>query len=302
MIDGLPQSVLVTLIRKLAPFALCGTVSVLYRFVLFVSISIMHQFSNITYIGHATLLIEINGVRLLTDPILSRRISGFLRRHHLIPHAGEMGEIDAVLLSHMHHDHLHIPSLQLVGRKTHIVAPTGTATFLRRKGFGNVTELAVGQRTWIGSVSIEATYAVHAGRRPPFGPTADCIGFLIDGSHRLYFAGDTDLFPDMDTLGDNLDLALLPVWGWGPTLGTGHMDPERAAEALTLLQPRMAIPIHWGTLHPLGMGWWQPNFLTTPPHRFVEHARTLAPQVDVQIVEPGQGLDLAYLQQLNGLA
>ncbi|MCB0123992.1 MAG: MBL fold metallo-hydrolase [Caldilineaceae bacterium] len=261
----------------------------------------MHQFSNITYIGHATLLIETNGVRLLTDPILSHRISGFLRRHHLIPRAGEVGEIDAVLLSHMHHDHLHIPSLELVGRQTRIIAPAGTAAFLRRKGFRHVTELVVGQRTWVGAVSIEATYAVHAGRRPPFGPTADCIGFLIDGAYRVYFAGDTDLFPDMEQVGSELDLALLPVWGWGPTLGTGHMDPARAAEALTLLQPRMAIPIHWGTLHPLGMGWWQPNFLTSPPERFREHARTLAPDVDVHIVAPGQGVDLAYLHHLNGL-
>lgn len=263
---------------------------------------IMHQLSNITYIGHATLLIEINGVRLLTDPILSRRISGFLRRHHLIPHAGEVGEIDAVLLSHMHHDHLHIPSLELVGRETRIVAPEGTAAFLRRRGFPNVTELKVGQRAWVQNVSIEATYAVHAGRRPPFGPTADCIGFLIDGSYRLYFAGDTDLFPDMEELRHSLDLALLPVWGWGPTLGTGHMDPERAAEALTLLQPRMAIPIHWGTLHPLGLGWLQPDFLTAPPYRFRERAHALAPDVDIQIIEPGQGIDLAYLHRLNSLA
>jgi L-ascorbate metabolism protein UlaG (beta-lactamase superfamily) len=261
----------------------------------------MNQASRITYIGHATLLVEINGIRLLTDPILSRRISGFLRRHHLLPNTDAVGQIDAVLLSHMHHDHLHIPSLELVGRETRLIAPAGTAAFLKRKGFTNVTELAVGQRTWVGPVSIEATYAVHAGRRPPFGPTADCVGFLIDGAYRVYFAGDTDLFPDMEQVGSGLDVALLPVWGWGPTLGTGHMDPMRAAEALTLLRPRMAVPIHWGTLHPLGMGWWQPNFLSTPPQRFVDHARLVAPEVDVQIVPPGQRFDLNYLQYQNGV-
>ena len=256
----------------------------------------MNQNATITYIGHATLLIEINGVRLLTDPILSHNISGFLRRHHLLPRTRRVGRVDAVLLSHMHHDHLHLPSLQFIGRKTPLIAPVGTARFLERKGFPNVTELAVGQRTWVESVSIEATYAVHAGRRPPFGPTADCIGFLIDGTHRIYFAGDTDLFPDMTQMSHGLDLALLPVWGWGPTLGAGHLDPQRAAEALTLLRPRMAVPIHWGTLHPLGMGWWQPNFLTTPPHRFAEHAGIVAPNVDVQIVAPGHDLNLARLQ------
>ena len=86
--------------------------------------------------------------------------------------------------------------------------------------------------------------------------------------------------------------------GWGPTLGTGHMDPQRAAEALQLLRPRMAMPIHWGTLHPLGMGWWQPNFLSMPPQRFAEHARLMAPKVDVQIVSPGQRFDLDYLQSM----
>lgn len=247
----------------------------------------------ITYIGHATLLLELDGVRLLTDPILLRRISGFLRRHHLLPSTGEVGPVDAVLLSHMHHDHLHIPSLQMIGRQTHLIVPVGTGAFLKRKGFTNITELAIGQQTRIGSVTIEATYAVHAGRRPPFGPTADCIGFMVEGRQRIYFAGDTDLFADMQHLGVNLDLALLPVWGWGPTLGTGHMDPHRAAESLALLQPRVAIPIHWGTLHPLGMGWWQPDFLTAPPHRFAAHARAVAPGVNVQIVPPGQTLALA---------
>ncbi len=247
----------------------------------------------VTYIGHATLLLEIDGIRLLTDPILLRRISGFLRRHHLLPSTGTVGAVDAVLLSHMHHDHLHIPSLQMIGRQTHLIAPVGTKSFLRRKGFHHVTELTVGESVQLGNVTIAATEAVHAGRRPPFGPTADSVGFLIAGSQRLYFAGDTDLFPDMATFAPALDLALLPVWGWGPTLGTGHMDPHRAAEALTLLNPRVAVPIHWGTLHPLGMGWWQPNFLTAPPHRFAAHARVVAPTVNVQIVEPGQALELA---------
>jgi L-ascorbate metabolism protein UlaG (beta-lactamase superfamily) len=120
---------------------------------------------------------------------------------------------------------------------------------------------------------------------------------MVSGSQRIYFAGDTDLFPEMETLGDQLDVALLPVWGWGPTLGAGHMTPERAAEALALLQPTLAIPIHWGTLHPWGMGWWQPDFLSTPPYLFANHARTVAPAVQVQIVKPGQ--TFAHRQALS---
>lgn len=251
----------------------------------------MSATASVTYIGHATLLIEIDGVRLLTDPILSPHVNGFLRRHHLLP-AAEVTGVDAILISHLHHDHLHLPSLQLVGAETLLIVPVGSAAMLRRRGFHQVIELEVGARTWVKGVSIQATYAVHAGRRPPFGPTADCLGFLVNGTHRIYFAGDTDLFAEMAGLGDGLDLALLPVWGWGPTLGAGHMDPLRAAEALTLLQPRLAMPIHWGTLHPVGMGWWQPRFLTTPPHQFADYARALAPAVTVQIVPPGQALEL----------
>jgi L-ascorbate metabolism protein UlaG (beta-lactamase superfamily) len=246
----------------------------------------------ITYVGHATLLIEIDGVRLLTDPILAPHVNGFLRRHHLLP-ATAVDGVDAILISHLHHDHLHLPSLQLMGPETLIIVPPGSATMLRRRGFPNVVELAVGAVHWVKGISIQATYAVHGGRRPPFGPTADCLGFLINGTQRIYFAGDTDLFAQMEGIGAGLDLALLPVWGWGPTLGAGHMDPLRAAEALTLLRPRLAMPIHWGTLHPLGMGWWQPRFLTKPPQQFADYARALAPAVCVQIVPPGQTLELS---------
>ena len=81
----------------------------------------------------------------------------------------------------------------------------------------------------------------HTGKRHPFGPAADTLGYLIEGRHTIYFSGDTDLFPEMAELAGTLDVALLPVWGWGPNLGKGHMDPYRAAEALKLLQPS-AIP------------------------------------------------------------
>ncbi len=245
----------------------------------------------VTYIGHATLLLEIDGVRLLTDPILAPHVNGFLRRHHLLP-AVTVAAVDAILISHLHYDHLHLPSLQQLGRKTLLIVPVGSAAMLRRRGFPHVIELAVGAQTWVKGLAIQATAAVHAGRRPPFGPTAACLGFLVNGSQRIYFAGDTDLFAAMADLHEGLDLALLPVWGWGPTLGAGHMDPWRAAKALTLLRPRMAMPIHWGTLHPLGLGWGQPHFLTKPPQQFAAYARALAPTVKVQIVPPGQTLAL----------
>src|SRR5262249_62274960 len=90
----------------------------------------------------------------------------------------------------------------------------------------------------------------HAARRLPGAP-ADGLGFVLEG---VYFAGDTDLFDGMADIGAvGLDVALLPIWGWGPRLPRGHLDPERAAEATRLLAPRVVIPIHWGTYLRVGM-------------------------------------------------
>ena len=253
---------------------------------------IMSSVARLTYIGHATLLIEMDGVRLLTDPILGRSVGGFLLRQQGLVVA-PLQAVDAVLISHLHLDHFDLPSLRLLDRATLVIAPRGTAALLRRQGFTQVVELGIGEKTYVHNVMIEATYADHGGGRPPFGPTAHCLGYVIRGTQQIYFAGDTDLFPGMSDWGSQLDLALLPVWGWGPRLGVGHMTPERAAQALTLLQPTVAIPIHWGTLNPWGMGWWRPSFLSAPPHLFAHYARTLAPAVQIEIVEPGKTLSLS---------
>jgi L-ascorbate metabolism protein UlaG (beta-lactamase superfamily) len=199
-----------------------------------------------------------------------------------------------VLISHLHFDHLDLPSLRLLGRQTHLIAPRGSGTWLQKQGFSQVEEIGVGQTTTVKGVTIRATYAEHARQRHPFGPTADCLGFIIDGAYRLYFAGDTDLFPEMDSLADQLDVALLPVWGWGPILGKGHMDPLRAAQTLPLLRPRLAIPIHWGSLHPWGITPFKPRYLIRPPHDFVHYAARLAPEVKTLILLPGHEISLAH--------
>ncbi len=154
---------------------------------------------------------------------------------------------DIVVISHLHWDHLDLPSIrQLVGDPI-VVVPMGAGELLRRNGATSVVEMVPGDTATFGGVRVTATKAVHRGFRPPFGPDAPSLGFVLeDPDRRIYFAGDTDIFPEMAELGE-LDLALLPIWGWGPRLGPGHMDPYRAAEALKLLRPRVAVPIHWGT-------------------------------------------------------
>ena len=160
---------------------------------------------------------------------------------------------------------------------------------MRAAGFGDVREIAVGgervgrQRRRPGRAR-RSTRAI--GRRS--GPTAPPLGFVVRGSRTVYFAGDTDLFDGMGDLGEPIDLALIPVWGWGPTLGRGlHLDPMRAAQALRLIRPRAAVPIHWGTYWPHALGRVFPERLVEPPAAFVEYAAELAP--DVQMVPTAVG-------------
>jgi L-ascorbate metabolism protein UlaG (beta-lactamase superfamily) len=245
----------------------------------------------IVFLGHATVLIELDGVRLLTDPLLRNRVA-HLRRQTPSPGASATAEIDAVLISHMHQDHLDLASLRLLGRDTPLLVPVGAGEWLRRRGFTSVTELSVGETENVGTLTFTAVKARHDGRRRPRGPRADSIGYLVRGGRAIYFAGDTELIEDdpnlLSALDVALDVALLPVGGWGPTLGPGHMDPRDAARAARLLKPRLAIPIHWGTLLPIGLGRRHRPGLAEPARLFARNVARLAPGVEVRILAPGE--------------
>ena len=247
--------------------------------------------ATVTYVGHSTVLVAMDGTRLLTDPLLRGRVA-HLRRRATVDRQ-ELGDLDAVLVSHAHYDHLDLPSLDSIGRATPMVVPRGIGTLLRRRGFADVTELDVGERVTIGALTVEATFAVHDGGRGPLGARGAALGFVLAGSSRVYFAGDTDIFDGMEALGDALDLALVPIWGWGPSLGKGHLDPEGAARAVALLRPRIVVPIHWGTYHPIYLGLRAvPAFLRSPPVRFVEATAAAAPGVEIRVLLPGESLEL----------
>jgi L-ascorbate metabolism protein UlaG (beta-lactamase superfamily) len=242
----------------------------------------------IVWIGHSTVLIEGDGARILTDPLLRSRIAHVRRVTEQPPPID--GELDAVLLSHVHHDHLDFPSLGLV-RARRIVVPRGAGRLLERRGFENVVELEEGQELSVGSLTVLATHAEHDARRWPYGTVVPALGYLIGSSAQLYFAGDTDLFEGMVELGLGLDVALLPIDGWGPRVGPGHLDPRRAAEALRLLTPRVAVPIHWGTYRRIGLH-GDVARLRERAELFKRLAAELAPEVDVRILMPGEGLEL----------
>lgn len=243
-----------------------------------------------TYLGHATALIEASGTRLLTDPLLRSSLMGVLRRRHGRPEVETRG-LDGVLISHVHHDHLDLPSLRRLDRGTPLVVPRGAGALVARKGFTAVHEIAAGEVVELGSLRVEATPAVHLTSRRG-AEHADCLGYLVgDGKVSAYFAGDTEQFDGMAGIGaTGLDLALLPIGGWGPTLGSGHMDPGQAAAALELLRPRLAVPIHWGTYTPIGAPRIWPWMAHSPATSFAEQARRAAPDTEVVILAPGESV------------
>jgi L-ascorbate metabolism protein UlaG (beta-lactamase superfamily) len=247
----------------------------------------------VTYVGHATVLVEIDGVRLLTDPVLRRRV-GPLRRHGAPPDPRLTEHVDAVLISHLHHDHADVPSLRRLSRTVPVLAAPGAGDFLDRLGFSGVRELAPGDSGDVGGVRITATDANHPAGGRRFERASQAIGFELAGQRRIYFAGDTDLFDGMEEIGGGgLDLALLPIWGWGTSIGAGHLDPERAARAAALLSAKLVVPIHWGTLYPFGLAQLRPGPLRSPPSQLAAWMRDLAPQSELRVLAPGEATSLA---------
>ncbi len=239
-----------------------------------------HHSDRVTWLGHATVLIETGGARLLTDPVLRDRVM-HLKRHGATP--ARPGRIDAALVSHLHRDHLDKPSLR--GLSTTAIAPVGSTKYLPA-GY-RVHEVAPGDTVDVG-VTVEAVPAWHDGRRRP-GPGAevlDTLGFLVNG---VWFAGDTDFDPAMEALRGRVDCALIPIWGWGPSLGPGHLDPAGAARVIDLIAPRIAVPIHWGTFLPLGLGRRHQRLLTDPPHEF---AAAVTGTTRIELVAPGGSVEL----------
>jgi L-ascorbate metabolism protein UlaG (beta-lactamase superfamily) len=235
----------------------------------------------LTWLGHSTVLLELGGARLLTDPVLRPRVA-HLRRTVALP--GAVGRLDGILLSHGHHDHLDLPTLRRLDRSAPVLAPPDSAWALRFARHP-VRRVVPGDELELGGVRVRVVPAAHDGRRVPVGGATSAVGFVAAG---VYFAGDTEPFPEMAAMAGTLDAALLPVAGWGPKVGPGHMDPREAAEAAAMLRPATAVPIHWGTYRRIGH-----TAQGHPAREFAEHAARLAPDVRITVLEPGEALELS---------
>ncbi|MEU8714997.1 MBL fold metallo-hydrolase [Streptomyces sp. NPDC048663] len=249
----------------------------------------------ITWWGHATCTIEDSGVRLLTDPLFARRLA-HLRRRRGAPPPAAARHADLVLVSHLHADHLHVPSLAGLAPGTRLLVPRGApraVPALRRLRQLRITEVGVGDEIPVGPLLVRVVPARHDGRRLPVGPhRSPALGYVVEGAARTYFAGDTGLFDEMAEAVGPVDVALLPVGGWGPHLGEGHLDAGRAARALAQLEPRSAVPVHYGTYWPIGMDGVRPHEFHAPGDEFVRLAAEYAPGVAVHKLGHGEGVRL----------
>jgi L-ascorbate metabolism protein UlaG (beta-lactamase superfamily) len=244
----------------------------------------------LTYVGHATVLAELSDARVLTDPLFGAGIL-HVRRRVPVPVVEDLGPITAILISHAHRDHLDHRSLRRLPADCPLIVPAGCGASARSGGAREVIELVEGERVPVGDIVVEAVHATHDGRRNPWGPPVAALGYILDGPVSVYFAGDTDLFAGMSDLADRVDVALLPVGGWGPRIPAGHLDPDRAAEAVARIRPTIAVPIHWGTLRAWGAQ--RGRDPVAPARSFAEAVGRVAPATEVRILMPGQRLGLS---------
>ncbi|MCV2394830.1 MBL fold metallo-hydrolase [Actinotalea sp. M2MS4P-6] len=250
----------------------------------------------LTWWGHASVLVVLEGISVVADPVLRARPG--LLRHVAPPPSVAWQRPDAVVLSHLHHDHCDLPSLRALDAPV-VLAPLGAGAWLRRKGVRPAQEAAIGETVRIRhGGTVTTVRAEHHGRREPFGPVAESVGHIVAGRRTAtWLAGDTALFDGMRDLPELaprgvIDLAVVPIWGWGPNLGPGHMDPDQAAQAVAMVRARHAVPVHWGSLHPAGMHWAMSHHLHTPGWRFAEAVSRHSPQTEVHLLAHGDTIAL----------
>jgi L-ascorbate metabolism protein UlaG (beta-lactamase superfamily) len=241
--------------------------------------------ATVTWVGHATVLVEVDGVRIITDPALTSRMVHLRRRRP----APDIGRVDAVLVSHVHMDHLHLRSMQRLGSVPRLVVPAGAEALVSSVAADDLHPVRPGDELEVAAgISVEVVHAEHGCRRGPHSKVvAQPVGYVIRiGAARIYFAGDTDLFDAMDDLGP-IDVALLPIWGWGPSLGEKHLDPLSAATATRRIAPDRVVPIHWGTYSPLRPMRGDPPWLERPLDSFRTALAGEGHEHRLLAVEPG---------------
>ncbi len=255
----------------------------------------------VTWVGHSSLLVQLGGLNILTDPMWSARASPVRFAgppRWVAPGVAfeDLPPLDAVVQSHNHYDHLDDRTVRrLAEAHPHAtwVVPLGLAPFVQKRGGRTVVELDWWQEHVLASVRIAATPAQHFSGRS-IGDRGDTLwcGFALTAAsgRRVFFAGDSGYHPDFGLIGGRcgpFDVALMPIGAYEPRwfMRYVHMNPEEAVEAFRALNARMMVPIHWGTFKltdeamdepPLrARAAWQRAGLPADGYRQLAHGETL---------------------------
>lgn len=244
----------------------------------------------LTWLGHSTVVLDLDGARVLTDPLLRPHV-GLLRRLAPQPDPGAWRHPDVVLLSHLHHDHAEVGSLRML-RGVPLMSDPANVAWLRRRNLDPARPLSDDWTSVGPGVEVRQVPAVHGHRPMPHRPNA-ANGHVVRGpSGTVWIAGDTELYPEMEELpdlaGGPIDVAVVPVWGWGPRLSGGHLTPEDAARAVAMTRARFAVPVHWGTLHPPFVTRFRRSWLEQPGERFARAVAEQCPGATAVVLDPGQ--------------
>lgn len=256
-----------------------------------------------TWLGHSTAVLDIDGVRLVADPLL-RRHAGLLIRRGRRPDRAAWGGADAALLSHLHHDHAEVGSLKMLGGIPVLTSGPNAAWAVAKGLNGQGLAPDEWRRVAHSEVRVRLAPAVHGARPMPHRPNT-AHGHMVQGpSGTVWVAGDTELYDDMAGLaelaGATIDLALIPVGGWGPRLSPGHLGPREAAIACRLSGARAAVPVHWGTLHPPAVQAWPGGWMDRPGPDFTAALAREAPLCRATVLDLGGSLTLPAPGQATG--
>lgn len=225
----------------------------------------------VTWLGHSTSLVELDGVTVLTDPVWSERVSPSsvvgVRRFHPPPlPLDALPKLDAVLISHDHYDHLDMRTIEiLAGMGLDFYLPLGVGAHLERWGVAGsqIHEFDWWETARIGRVELVATPARHFSGRGLFDRNATLwtSWTLVGPEHRVFFSGDTGYFAGLAEIGDRygpFDLTMLEVGASDPAWRDIHLGPDNAVQAHLDLRGRVMLPIHWGTFNLALHAWTGP--------------------------------------------
>lgn len=250
----------------------------------------------ITIINHASVLIRLDGINILTDPIYSRTVSFLFPR--LQPPGialEELPPLHIVLVSHSDYDHLNLKTLRKLSRRhsAPIILPTGLGSYGNSTGFREVIETAPWQQVERNGMTITSVPAKHKSKRRPGDATSlACSGYVIQaGRHTVYFAGDTAYDSFFEELGKrfDIDVALLPIGAYKPEhwFKNLHLHPATALQAFFDLRARHLVPIHWGTF------WISDEPMAEPPQLLLAEAQERGCADAVHVLRNGESLQLA---------